>query len=134
MDSHSCTIYFKDYHCIPLLLYQRSTDYIYNEFLSGVSIVFRWIYLSILLPVLHSLDYYNFIVSHNVSRNIPSTEFYERETKLGHLKLRINPKLLSVEMQYQERICKKNSFIVGVHSNYPEISEHLLIQILHDAT
>lgn len=37
-------------------------------------------------------------------------------------------------MQYQERICKKNSFIVGAHSIYPEISENLLIQILHDAT
>lgn len=30
--------------------------------------------------------------------NILKTEFYEKETKLGHLKTRINPKLLSVEM------------------------------------
>ena len=116
MASRSHTIFWKDYHCIAFALLSKINWLYLHEFLSGLSIVLHWsicpFFCSIAQSWLlwdfpskstgvrcHCPPHYNFIISNNVSRNIPPTEFYERETKLGHLKTRINPKLLSVEMQ-----------------------------------
>lgn len=76
LEGHSCfsTICWKRFLfpvVLPLLLFQRSVDYLCGS-VSGLSILFPLIYVSILWPIPHHLIYCSFIVSLEVRRCQPS--------------------------------------------------------------
>ena len=62
------------FHCMPLLLCQRSVDYIYVGLFLG-SVLFHWS-LCLLLPIPHCLDYCSFTVSLKAGSISLPTLFY----------------------------------------------------------